>query len=69
MNQVNDSTKIFGRELANNLQSVNNLNTQNLENRRLYLQILNQHIFDLSDVGYYGKIVNHWDVGVVVNSH
>jgi hypothetical protein len=73
--KILDSTKVFSRKLANNLQNsylkgVNYLITVNLENRGCPnkflgdydLQTWNQHIFDLSDVRYHRKIINYLDI-------
>jgi hypothetical protein len=74
-NKVRDSTKVFSRKLANNLQNsylkgVNHLIKTTLENHRCPnkllgdydLQAWNQHIYDLSDVRYQRKIINYLDL-------
>ena len=73
--KVQDCKEIFGRKLANNLQNtylkgINHVIKTNLDNRRCPnkfledydLQTWNQHIYDLSDIRYHRKIVNHLDI-------
>ena len=67
-----DSTELFGRKLANNLQNsylkgVNHLINQNLNNRQCPnkfleeydIQTWNQHIYELSNQKYQRKILNN----------
>jgi len=69
---VVDSKELFGKKIANNIQNsylkgINYLINQNLNNNlcpnkfleEYDLQIWNQHIYDLSDLQYHRKIVNH----------
>ena len=74
-NKIIDNKAQFGRKVANNLQNsylkgINHLITENLNNKRCPnkfledydIQAWNQHIFDLSELGYQKKIVNNLNI-------
>ena len=74
-NKIIDNKVQFGKKVANNLQNsylkgINHLINENLNNRRCPnkfledydIQAWNQHIFDLSDIGYQKKIVNNLNI-------
>ena len=73
--KIRDSKETFAKKIANNLQNsylkgINHVINVNLENRQCPnkfleeydLQTWNQHIYDLSDVCYQKKIINHLDI-------
>ena len=76
-NKVIDNKESFGRKLANNLQNsylkgVNHLLNNNLNNRlcpnkfleEYDIQLWNQHIYELSNVIYQKKIINHLNIPI-----
>ena len=73
--KVIDSKELFGKKLANNLQNsylkgVNHLINENLKNNRCPnkfledydIQTWNQHIYNLSDLQYHRKLINHLEI-------
>ena len=78
--KVLDTRESFGRRLANNLQNsylkgVNHLLRSNLDNRgcpnkfleEYDIQTWNGHIYELSDVKYHKKIINHLNIQQATN--